>query len=81
MNFECLININPFEKNDQKVNVLISEIFVYKNGNQFLIEAEVKNAETLKVIKQIATNFVPENIDGDLKTQAVDYLKLIFRKK
>jgi hypothetical protein len=81
MSFECLMNIDSFGKSDQKINTLVEIKSAYKNGNQFLIEAEVKNAETLEIIKQITTDFVSANISGDIQAQAVSHLKSIFLEK
>jgi len=75
MTFECLMNVDSFGKSDQKINTLVEIKSAYKNGNQFLIEAEIKNAQTLEIIKQITTDFVPANASGDIQAQANEYLK------
>jgi hypothetical protein len=69
------MNVDSFGKSDQKINTLVEIKSAYKNGNQFLIEAEIKNAQTLEIIKQITTDFVPANASGDIQAQANEYLK------
>jgi hypothetical protein len=78
MSFECLMNVDSFGQNNQEINVLVEITSTYKNEEQFLIEADVKNAETLKLIKQITTSFVPADVNGDIEVQANRYLRSMF---
>lgn len=75
------MNVDSFNNTSQKINVLVSVTSAYKNGEQFLIETEVKDAETLELIKQITTSFVPADANGDIQAQAVSHLKSIFLEK